>query len=46
MTMPAANVDIGPPEHSFMRRTRNVTPADLDQALDRVASGKSHYSPD
>lgn len=46
MTMPAANVDIGRPEDSFMRRTRNVSPADLDQALDRVALGKSHYSND
>lgn len=46
MTMPGANVDISAPKDSFMQRTHNVTPADLDQAIDRVALGKSHYSPD
>lgn len=43
MAMPAANVDIGRPEDSFMRRTRTVSPADLGQAFDRVALGKSDY---
>ncbi len=43
--MPAANVDHGAAEDSVVTRTRHVLSTDLDQALDRLASGKSQYIP-
>lgn len=45
MKMSAANKDLDTVEQIFVSRTRNVSLEDLDQALDRLALGKSHYCP-